>query len=353
MSCNTCGCLSRGITDISPDNNTVSIREGLLKMTSTDWLAKYDELKEMENIVEVRFKNTRKEYFRNEDGIKLKIHDIVAVETNKGHDIGTISLTGQLAMIQMMKNSSDRSKNELKRIYRKARPEDLRKWKEALHQEPFTLMRTKQIINELQLQMKLSQVEYQGDLTKATFYYIAEERVDFRELIKILAREFKVRVEMKQIGARQEAGMVGGLGSCGRELCCSSWKKNFNTVSLDAVKYQELPINVQKLAGQCGKLKCCMMYEVDSYIEARKELPQVLLNLETLKGIAYYQKADVLKRWLYYSYNIDGQEELIPVTVEKVKEIIALNKKGVRVDLFSESAIETRKDKLLSGSSNY
>jgi cell fate regulator YaaT (PSP1 superfamily) len=335
MSCGN-GCLSRGITDISSDDSKVEINEGYIKLPVSDWLAKYTDYLENEDIVEVRFKNTRKEYYRNDNALNLKKSDIVAVEAQFGHDIGTVSLTGKLVAHQLKNKGIDPSIYEFRKIYRKAKPVDIEKWKEALDLEHSTMIRTRQIVKSLNLEMKVGDVEYQGDKSKAIFYYIAEERIDFRELIKTLAREFHIRVEMKQIGARQEAGRIGGIGSCGRELCCSTWKTEFNSVNLNAAKVQELPANVQKLAGQCGKLKCCLMYELDTYIEAREDIPKTLLELETQNGIAYHHKTDILKRIMYYSFEQNSPENLIPVPVDRVKEIILLNKKGIKPDTVAE-----------------
>lgn len=337
MACGCNGCNSRGITDISEDGNITKISEGYSKLSTTDWLKDIDNEYSNINLVEVRFKNTHKEYFNNRHQIKLKKGDIVAVEAGTGHDIGTVSLTGKLVLFQIKKRNLDLDRYNSKTIYRKAKPNDINKWKEALTLEHPTMIKARKIIDDLGLDMKLGDVEYQGDKTKAIFYYIADERVDFRQLVKVLAQEFKIRIEMKQIGARQEAGRVGGIGSCGRELCCSTWKTNFNTVNLNAAKIQELSPNAQKLAGQCGKLKCCLMYELDTYLDARDEIPKTLLQLETVKGIAYHHKTDILERIMYYSFNEESMKSLIAVPVDRVKEIITLNKKGIKVDYLVES----------------
>jgi cell fate regulator YaaT (PSP1 superfamily) len=342
MSCGSIGCLSRGITDISTDDSNVLINEGFSKLHVTDWLAVYADYFNKEEIVEVRFKNTRKEYFKNDNELDLQKGDIVAVEAQFGHDIGTVSLTGKLVAHQLKNKAIDPTKYEFRKIFRKAKPTDIQKWKEALELEHPAMIRTRQITRELNLEMKIGDVEYQGDKSKAIFYYIAEDRIDFRELIKILAREFRIRIEMKQIGARQEAGRIGGIGSCGRELCCSTWKTGFNSVTLNASKVQELPASVQKLAGQCGKLKCCLMYELDTYIEAREDIPKTLLELETEKGLAYHHKTDILKRIMYYSYDQKSPENLIPVPVDRVKEIIGLNKKGIKVNLITETSLHNK-----------
>ncbi len=331
------GCLSRGITETGTDDSNLNVVEGYNKLPVTDWLNKYKERAGKDTIVEVRFKNTRKEYFSNGNDLRLKKGDIVAVEAKFGHDIGTVSLTGNLVWMQLKNKGIDLDRYELKKIYRLAKAVDIQKWKEALELEESTMISTRQIVQKLKLDMKVGDVEYQGDKSKAIFYYIAENRVDFRELIRILAKEFDIRIEMKQIGARQEAGRIGGIGSCGRELCCSSWKTEFKSVNLDAAKIQELSSNAQKLAGQCGKLKCCLMYELDTYKEAKEEIPKVLLELETKDGIAFHHKTDILKRVMYYSYNKNMLEPLIPVPVDRVKEIINMNKRGIQADQLVES----------------
>ena len=326
------GCLSRGIIESSDTRNSMLIKEGFNKLSSSDWMEKYEGRIETEKIVEVQFKNTRKEYFANSKNIALKKGNIVAVEAQYGHDVGSITMTSSLVWSQLKRKGIDIDHYEPRQIYRIATSADLQKWKEAMELEHSTMLRTRKIVNELGLEMKVGDVDYQGDKSKATFYYIAENRVDFRELIKVLAREFRIRIEMKQIGSRQEAGRIGGIGSCGRELCCSSWKSDFNSVILNAAKVQELPPNLQKLAGQCGKLKCCLMYEMDTYLEAREEMPKILLELETTKGIAYHHKTDILQRIMYYSYDKNSPENLIPVPVDRVKEIINMNKKGIQAE---------------------
>jgi cell fate regulator YaaT (PSP1 superfamily) len=335
MACN--GCASRGLVD--KGSTSVFISEGYTKLTTNDWLSKYEDKGSGTDYAEIQFKNTRKEFFLNANGIPVKKGDLVAVEAQFGHDIGTVTLTNRLAWFQIKRKKIDLDRYEFRKIYRKASTNDIEKWKQAMELEHAVMLRTRKIVRELGLDMKVGDVEYQGDGSKAIFYYIAEERIDFRELIKILAREFRIRVEMKQIGARQEAGRIGGIGSCGRELCCSSWKTEFNSVTLNAAKVQELPPNVQKLAGQCGKLKCCLMYELDTYLEAREEIPKVLLELETANGIVYHHKTDILKRIMYYSFDEHSPENLIPVHVDRVKEIINLNKKGVKVELLSEKIV--------------
>ncbi|MBN1597122.1 MAG: hypothetical protein JW894_02415 [Bacteroidales bacterium] len=330
---------------------SVQMSDGYGKLPVYDWLEGYTENIKADELVEIQFKNTRKEYYVNNKKIFLKKGDIVAVESQFGHDIGKVNLTGVLTLLQIRRKKINPGKYEFRKIYRKAKPADIVKWKEALSLEQSTMLRTRQIVKELGLDMKVGDVEYQGDKSKAIFYYIAEDRVDFRELIKILASEFRLRVEMKQIGARQEAGRIGGIGSCGRELCCSSWKSDFGSVSINAARYQELPANAQKLAGQCGKLKCCLMYELDTYMEARESIPKVLLELETTKGKAYHHKTDILKRMMYYSYSESSIENLIPIPVEQVKEIIELNKRGISVDLMKNDIRES--DNTKAGNLDY
>lgn len=342
MPCN--GCIYRGLVENGPGEGTSFINEGYTKLTSTDWISKYENRIPNERIIEIQFKNTRKEYYLNENNIQLKKGDIVAVESQHGHDIGTVILTSSLVWTHLKRKRIDINRYKPKKIYRKATQADLQKWKEAMELEQPTMLRTRQIVDEMGLEMKVGDVEYQGDKSKAFFYYIAENRIDFRELIKVLAREFRIRVEMKQIGSRQEAGRIGGIGSCGRELCCSSWKSEFNSVILDAAKVQELPANAQKLAGQCGKLKCCLMYELDNYMEVREEIPKQLLELETITGVAYHYKTDILKRIMYYSFDNRLPEKLIPVSVDRVKEIIEKNKRGIKVEKLIEDQINQKSD---------
>ncbi|OQY05819.1 MAG: hypothetical protein B6I20_00440 [Bacteroidetes bacterium 4572_117] len=327
---------SRGSNPLSKNGNNCK--------TSCEKLSVFNWMDDMPNslypldIIEIRFKNTRKGFYKNVNGIKLEEGDIVAVEASPGHDIGTVSLSGQLVLQQLKKNSVLPT-SEFKKVYRKAKPADIEKWQNAIEQEHKTMIKARAIATELNLNMKIGDVEYQGDGNKAIFYYIAEERVDFRELIKVLADEFKIRVEMKQIGARQEAGRIGGIGSCGRELCCSTWMTNFVSVTTIAAKHQELSLNPQKLAGQCSKLKCCLNYEYDSYIDARNEFPSTSIVLEGRNGRAFHLKTDVYKRQMWYSFSEHAAVNLTPIPVERVREIIRLNKKGVVVDEFIEKQI--------------
>jgi cell fate regulator YaaT (PSP1 superfamily) len=282
------------------------------------------------NIVEVRFKNARKEFFKIGENTGLAVGDAVAVEASPGHDLGMVSMTGELVRLQMKKlgNIND---HQLKSIFRKAKPNDIEKWQQAVERETPTMLRARAIATELKLNMKISDVEFQGDGAKAIFYYTADDRVDFRELIRHLADEFRVRIEMKQIGSRQESARVGGIGSCGRELCCSTWLRDFRSVNTSAARYQQLSLNPQKLAGQCGKLKCCLNYELDSYIDALKDFPETNVRLETLRGSAFHQKTDIFKRILYYAYT-DDPGNFLAVPVSRVKEIVAMNTNGQKPD---------------------
>jgi len=302
------------------------------KLDTSDWLCDIPEAQAATDFVEVIFKNTRKGYFRNTNGLKLDKGDVVAVESSPGHDVGTVSLTGQLVLLQMKKNNIDPEKSEIKRVYRKARANDLEKYEEAKTREYDTMIRARKLAEDLKLNMKIGDVEYQGDGNKAIFYYIADERVDFRQLIKVFAETFKVRVEMKQIGARQEAGRIGGIGPCGRPLCCSQWMSGFVSVATSAARYQEISLNPQKLAGQCAKLKCCMNFEVDAYVEAQKDIPSREIHLETKDATFYHFKTDVFKKEMQYSSAPNMAANIVTLPVERVKEIMAINKQGTKVD---------------------
>jgi cell fate regulator YaaT (PSP1 superfamily) len=278
------------------------------------------------DIVEVRFKNSRKEFFRNTTGLPVSVGEVLAVEASPGHDIGVVSLTGELVRIQMKKKGIGYDSAEIKKIYRKARQTDIDKWKEAQSLETQAMYKARTLAIKHGLQMKISDVEYQGDKSKAIFYYTADGRVDFRELIKTMAHEFSVRIEMRQIGARQEASRLGGIGSCGRELCCSTWLTDFRTVNTSAARYQQLSLNPLKLAGQCGKLKCCLNYELDTYLDAIKDFPNVdNVKLNTLKGRAFHQKTDIFKRMMWFSYE-EQPQTFIPLSVDRVKKIIEMNR---------------------------
>ena len=286
------------------------------------------------DIVEVHFKNTRRGFYRNSSHLPLKAGDMVAVEANPGHDIGEVAMTGRLVKLQM-KRANLRPDAEILRVFRKAKPQDLERFEEAKAREVDTMIRSRKIAVDLGLKMKIGDVEYQGDGNKAIFYYIADERVDFRQLIKVLADVFKIRVEMKQIGARQEAGRIGGIGPCGRPLCCASWMTNFVSVATSAARFQDISLNPQKLAGQCAKLKCCINFEVDTYVEASKAMPSRDVQLETKDGLYYYFKADVLKREITYSTDRNVPANLVTLPAERVFEVMALNRNGVRPDKLS------------------
>ena len=301
------------------------------QLNTYDWLANVPDYSEMQDIVEVQFKNTRKGYFRNSNKLKLEKGDIVAVEASPGHDIGVVTLTGRLVPLQV-KKANLKPDAEIKRIYRKAKPIDLEKYEEAKAKEHDTMIRSRQIALNLNLNMKIGDVEYQGDGNKAIFYYIADERVDFRQLIKVLAETFRVRIEMKQIGARQEAGRIGGIGPCGRELCCATWMTNFISVSTSAARYQDISLNPQKLAGQCAKLKCCLNYEVDVYVESQKHLPSKEIALETQDGTFYFFKADILKGMITYSTDKSFLANAITISARRAFEIINMNKRGEKPD---------------------
>lgn len=313
------------------------------KLHVTDWLGDIKQLGATDDIIEVRFKNTRKDYYQNVSNLKLKPGDLVAVEANPGHDIGVVTLTGDLVYEQMKKYKVTLANGKLRKVYRKAKQVDIEKWEEAIALEHQAMISSRQITADLKLNMKIGDVEYQGDRTKAIFYYIADERVDFRQLIKVLAKTFHVRIEMKQIGARQEAGRIGGIGPCGRELCCASWMNNFVSVSTNAVRYQEISLNQLKLAGQCAKLKCCLNYEVDSYIDAQKDFPPTNYPLETENGTYIFSKADIFSRKYYYSLKGNGPNGLIEVPVETVKKIQQMNRAGKRPEKIIVAKTETEK----------
>ncbi len=300
------------------------------KLHATDWLKDISVKGFESDIVEVRFKNTRKDFFKNVNNLNLQPGDLVAVEANPGHDIGIVSLTGELVAQQMKKHKVTTINGELRKIYRVARQMDIDKWREAISLEYETMIQSRKIAAELKLDMKIGDVEYQGDRTKAIFYYIADGRVDFRQLIRILADSFHIRVEMKQIGARQEAGRIGGIGPCGRELCCATWISNFVSVTTNAARYQEISLNPQKLAGQCGKLKCCLNYEVDSYIDAQKDFPPNHIPLETENGTYQFFKSDIFKGIYWYTLRGGVQSGLVALPVKLVKQVQKMNRNGQR-----------------------
>ncbi len=323
------------------------------QLNTYDWLADVPGNAESTDLVEVQFKNTRKGYYHNVNGLDLKKGDIVAVEANPGHDIGVVTLTGKLVKLQL-KKANLKSADDIKRIYRIAKPVDLDKCREAKSREHGTMIQSRQIAKDLNLQMKIGDVEYQGDGNKAIFYYIADERVDFRQLIKVLAETFHVRIEMKQIGARQEAGRIGGTGPCGRELCCATWMKNFVSVSTGAARYQDISLNPQKLAGMCAKLKCCLNYEVDNYIEASKKLPSREVVLQTIDGDHYLFKTDILAGLVTYSTDKRMAANLETITGKRALEIIEMNKRGEKPDALSDGDAPKEEPKqidLLAGES--
>lgn len=297
------------------------------QLNTYDWLADVPGNAESTDLVEVQFKNTRKGYYHNVNNLDLKKGDVVAVEANPGHDIGVVTLTGRLVKLQI-KKANLRSSDEIKRIYRIAKPVDFEKWEEAKSREHGTMIQSRQIAKDLGLKMKIGDVEYQGDGNKAIFYYIADERVDFRQLIKVLAETFHVRIEMKQIGARQEAGRIGGTGPCGRELCCATWMKNFVSVGTNAARFQDISLNPQKLAGMCAKLKCCLNYEVDNYVEASKKLPPKDALLQTADSEYHQFKVDILAGLITYSTDKNLASNLETISAERAWEIIKMNKVG-------------------------
>ncbi|NJI75534.1 cell fate regulator YaaT (PSP1 superfamily) [Sphingobacterium sp. JUb78] len=322
---------------------------GCNKLDVYDWLSDMDMPSNYKpfDIVEVRFKGSRKDFFVNSDNLYLEIGEMVAVEpTTGGYDIGHVSLTGELVRLQLKKNNVS-LESVTKKIYRKPTEADVEKFNMAKDLEWETMHKARNLALELGLSMKISDVDYQGDKTKATFYYTAEGRVDFRELIKRMAESFRIRIEMRQIGMRQEASRLGGIGSCGRELCCSTWLTDFKTVSTSAARYQNLSLNTLKLAGQCGKLKCCLNYELDSYMDALKDIPNNVDRIETLKGNAYLQKTDIFKKMMWFSY--PGAESWIALPVDQVKELIEKNKQGIKVEeLITTVDTEIKEEKIVN-----
>jgi cell fate regulator YaaT (PSP1 superfamily) len=326
---------SRGcVTETGNEGEIIACRaaKNCHKLTVYNWLRNVPADREYD-IFEVRFKNTRKGFYRNVNNIDLNEGDIVAVEASPGHDIGIISALGPVAEIKFLKSSpnvTDARTADLKKIYRHARTVDIEKWQEAVSLEYTTMIQSRKMASSLGLNMKIGDVDFQGDRTKAIFYYIADERVDFRELIKIMAETFKIRIEMRQIGARQEAGLIGGIGPCGRELCCAQWMRSFVSVSTNSVRHQEISVNPLKLAGQCGKLKCCLNYELDTYLDAWDAFPKIR-QIETVAGPISLQKTDVLKGVMYFS--AAGNSQIFPIPVEKVREMIDSVNKGEKLEL--------------------
>ena len=340
MGCTSC---SSGV-DGQPKgckNNGTCGSDGCNKLTVFDWLSNMSLPGDQKPFigVEVRFKNGRKHFYKNSENLSLSIGDIVATEAMSGHDIGIITLTGELVKVQMKKKSHNETTNNLPKIYRKATQKDIDIWQTVRAKEAEIQKRSREIAIHLGLKMKISDIEYQGDGSKTTFYYTAEERVDFRQLIRDFASAFSTRVEMKQVGFRQEASRLGGIGSCGRELCCSTWLTDFRSVKTSAARYQQLSLNPQKLAGQCGKLKCCLNYELDTYLDALKDIPKSGIKLITEKGTAICHKTDIFKRFLWYGYEKQGMN-WHKISVDNANEIIALNKKGIKVLSLEEFVVE-------------
>ncbi|WP_338732189.1 PSP1 domain-containing protein [Mangrovimonas cancribranchiae] len=340
MGCNSCSTGKDGQPKGCKNNGTCGT-DSCNKLTVFDWLSNMNlpNGEEPFNWVEVRYKNGRKHYYKNTENLTLNIGDVVATQAQYGHDVGTVTLTGELVRVQMKRKKIPFNGDEVFKVYRKASQKDIDIWVSAREKEEKMKVKARQFAIDLNLKMKISDIEYQGDASKATFYYTAEERVDFRELIKIFAREFKTRIEMKQVGFRQEAARLGGIGSCGRELCCSTWLTDFRSVSTSAARYQQLSLNPQKLAGQCGKLKCCLNYELDTYLEAINEFPKTDIKLETQKGLAVCQKTDIFKGIMWYAY--EGEwANWFKITKDQAKEIIAQNKKNKKVASLEEFSAE-------------
>ena len=356
--CSTCADGS-AVTPKGCNNNGNCGTSGCNKLNVYNWLSDMvlPQGQKPFSIVEVRFKGSRKEFYNNSDNVSFKTGDIVAVEANPGHDIGEVSMIGELVRFQLKNKGISEDSKEIKKLYRVAKSNEIEKWRMLKEKEHSTMHRSREIAISLKLKMKLSDVEYQGDGKKATFYYTADERVDFRELIIKLAEEFKVRIEMRQIGMRQEASRLGGIGSCGRELCCSTWLTDFKSVATSAARYQNLSLNPLKLAGQCGKLKCCLNYELDSYLDALKDIPDSSLKLETEKGTAFHRKTDIFKRMMWYSYApVRGESEeyvdmsdasnWIALPAVRVIEIVNMNKAGKKPSDLGKYFVEIQKEKI-------
>lgn len=347
-SCSTGGCAPAGCK-----SNGSCLTGGCQKMEVYDWLSNLDMPSNYTpfQVIEVKFKGARKEFYLNTDNIYLEIGELIAVEgSTGGYDIGHVSLTGELVRMQMKRRKTPMDQ-VTRKVYRKATEADVDKWKLAKDLEWETMHKARTLALDLRLSMKISDVDYQGDKTKATFFYTAEGRVDFRELIKKMAETFRIRIEMRQIGMRQEAGRLGGIGSCGRELCCSTWLTNFKTVSTAAARYQNLSLNTLKLAGQCGKLKCCLNYELDTYLDALKDIPDRVENLQTEIGTARHQKTDIFKKLMWFSY--PNQEDWIPLKVDRVKEIMAMNKKGQKPSNLKDEAVELETTTIVEKAHDY
>lgn len=344
MACNSCSTGKDGQPKGCKNNGTCGT-DSCNKLTVFDWLANMS-LPNGEkpfNWVEVRFKNGRKNYYHNTENLTLNIGDIVATQAKSGHDIGMVTLSGELVRVQMKRKKIETEGDDILKIYRKATQKDIDIWQKARDREEPMKVKARQFAIDLRLQMKISDIEFQGDASKATFYYTAEERVDFRELIKVFAREFRTRIEMKQVGFRQEAARLGGIGSCGRELCCSTWLTDFRSVSTSAARYQQLSLNPQKLAGQCGKLKCCLNYELDTYLDALKGFPKTDTKLLTEKGTAVCQKTDIFKGHMWYAYEGEWMN-WHKITAAQANEIIEINKKNKKIASLEEYASDLIED---------
>ncbi|WP_115460826.1 PSP1 domain-containing protein [Winogradskyella aurantiaca] len=346
MACTSCSTAKDGQPKGCKNNGTCGT-DSCNKLTVFDWLSNMSLPGGQEAFkgVEVRFKNGRKQYYINSENLSLSIGDVVATQAKNGHDIGMVTLTGELVRVQMKRKKVSLDDEDIMKIYRKASQKDIDVWVKCRDKEEDMKVKARQFAIDLNLKMKISDIEYQGDGSKATFFYTAEERVDFRELIKVFAREFRTRIEMRQIGFRQEAARLGGIGSCGRELCCSTWLTDFRSVSTSAARYQQLSLNPLKLAGQCGKLKCCLNYELDTYLDALNEFPKTDLKLKTEKGLAVCQKTDIFKGLMWYAYEGEWMN-WFELSTDKVKEIIAVNKKGKPVqslEMFVSEALPDTK----------
>ncbi|MGS2762508.1 PSP1 domain-containing protein [Sinomicrobium sp. M5D2P9] len=340
MGCSSCSTDKDGQPRGCKNNGTCGT-DGCNKLTVFDWLSNMSLPSGQQpfDCVEVRFKNSRKEFFRNNENLSLSIGDVVATEATSGHDVGIVTLIGELVRVQMKKKKADWEDPALPKIYRKASQRDIDIWTGVRNKEEEVKKRSRELAIALGLQMKISDIEYQGDGSKATFYYTAEERVDFRQLIKDMARAFNVRIEMRQIGFRQEASRLGGIGSCGRELCCSTWLTDFRSVNTSSARYQQLSLNPQKLAGQCGKLKCCLNYELDAYLDALQEFPKADIKLNTQKGRAVCQKIDIFKGFLWYAYE-ENSANWHKLMLDQVQEIIDKNRNDVKIESLEDYASE-------------
>lgn len=345
MGCATCSTINGEVAGCQ--NNGSCQSGGCNKLNVFDWLANMEMPSQKQStFVEVRFKNGRKDFYKNNDHLEITTGDAVIVAVPNGHHLGHISLTGELVMLQMKKKNILPDSSEIRNIYRIANQQDIDRYRDVRNREMPTMYRTRQIIQDLKLGMKLTDVEYQADNSKATFYYSADDRVDFRELIKVLAGEFKIRVEMRQISLREEAGRLGGIGSCGRELCCSTWLSDFKTVSTQAARYQNLSLNPSKLSGQCGRLKCCLNYELDTYMEALRDIPKVEEPLLTERGLAKLQKTDIFRKIMWFGY--DEETSWFPLDVARVNEILAQNRAGKKPATLMEDTLDELKDAVLN-----